>query len=107
MPDLSYSYVYRFTPLMEQRLSQAGVRLAAYLNAIYAEPQPLGRSPAMIRKFVAALAALCVSACTTRSAAAAPVAPPVEVQILAFNDFHGNLETPPPVEVTQADGTNG
>jgi len=24
---------------MEQRLSQAGVRLAAYLNAIYAEPR--------------------------------------------------------------------
>ena len=40
VPDLSYSYVYRFTPLMERRLSQAGVRLAAYLNAIYAEPQP-------------------------------------------------------------------
>jgi hypothetical protein len=38
VPDLSYSYVYRFTPLMERRLSQAGVRLAAYLNAIYAEP---------------------------------------------------------------------
>jgi hypothetical protein len=35
-PDLSYSYVYRFTPVMEQRLSQAGVRLAAYLNAILA-----------------------------------------------------------------------
>ena len=39
LPDLSYPYVYRFTPLMEQRLSQAGVRLAAYLNAIYAEPR--------------------------------------------------------------------
>ena len=38
VPDLSHSYVYRFTPLMERRLSQAGVRLAAYLNAIYAEP---------------------------------------------------------------------
>ena len=37
--NLSYSYVYRFTPLMEQRLSQAGVRLAAYLNDIYAEPE--------------------------------------------------------------------
>ncbi len=46
VPDLSYSYVYRFTPLMERRLSQAGVRLAAYLNAIYAEPQPLGGNPA-------------------------------------------------------------
>jgi nuclease S1 len=37
LPDLSYSYVYRFTPVMERRLSQAGVRLAAYLNAIFAE----------------------------------------------------------------------
>jgi hypothetical protein len=41
VPDLSYSYVYKFTPVMERRLSQAGVRLAAYLNALYAEPQPL------------------------------------------------------------------
>lgn len=39
--ELSYSYVYEYTPLMERRLKQAGVRLAAYLNAIYAEPQPL------------------------------------------------------------------
>jgi S1/P1 Nuclease len=41
VPELSYSYVYQFTPVMERRLSQAGVRLAAYLNAIYAEPLPL------------------------------------------------------------------
>jgi hypothetical protein len=41
VPELSYSYVYKFTPVMERRLSQAGVRLAAYLNAIFAEPQPL------------------------------------------------------------------
>jgi hypothetical protein len=41
LPDLSYAYVYRFTPLMEQRLSQGGVRLAAYLNWLFAEPQPL------------------------------------------------------------------
>lgn len=40
-PDLSYSYAYRFTPVLERRLSQAGVRLAAYLNAIYAKPQPM------------------------------------------------------------------
>lgn len=38
LPDLSYSYVFKFTPLMEQRLSQGGVRLAAYLNALFAEP---------------------------------------------------------------------
>jgi hypothetical protein len=43
VPELSYTYVYKFTPVMERRLSQAGVRLAAYLNAIYAEPQPLRR----------------------------------------------------------------
>jgi hypothetical protein len=41
VPDLSYSYVYKFKPVMERRLSQAGVRLAAYLNALFAEPQPL------------------------------------------------------------------
>ena len=41
VPELSYSYVYKFTPVVEMRLKQAGVRLAAYLNAVYAEPQPL------------------------------------------------------------------
>ncbi len=38
LPVLSYSYVYRFTPVMERRLEQAGVRLAAYLNDVYATP---------------------------------------------------------------------
>jgi hypothetical protein len=46
VPNLSYPYVYRFTPLMEQRLSQAGVRLAAYLNAIFAQPRVLPERPA-------------------------------------------------------------
>jgi hypothetical protein len=41
VPDLSYSYVYRFTPVVERRLSQAGVRLAAYLNDVFASPQPV------------------------------------------------------------------
>jgi hypothetical protein len=41
LPSLSYDYVYRFTPLMERRLQQAGVRLAAYLNDIFAAPQPV------------------------------------------------------------------
>jgi len=41
VPELSYGYVFKFTPVMEQRLKQAGVRLAAYLNAVYASPQPL------------------------------------------------------------------
>jgi hypothetical protein len=40
LPDLSYTYVYKFTPVMEQRLSKGGIRLAAYLNAIFAEPRP-------------------------------------------------------------------
>ena len=41
LPDLSYSYVYEFTPLMEQRLKQGGIRLAAYLNDLYSQPEPL------------------------------------------------------------------
>ena len=49
----------------------------------------------MIRKFVATVAAFLAAACTsvpsTRSAPPRPVAP-VEVQILAINDFHGNLD---------------
>jgi len=45
-PELSYGYVYKYTPLMEQRLKQAGVRLAAYLNDIYSSPQPLPEKPA-------------------------------------------------------------
>jgi len=62
----------------------------------------------MMRKLVPAGAAFLAAGCsnipTTRPMP--PVAAgPVEVQILAFNDFHGNIETPPPVEVTAADGT--
>ena len=41
VPELSYNYVYKFTPVMERRLSQAGVRLAAYLNDVFASPQPV------------------------------------------------------------------
>jgi hypothetical protein len=44
-PELSYGYAYKYTPLMEQRLKQAGVRLAAYLNDIYSRPLPLPESP--------------------------------------------------------------
>ncbi len=63
----------------------------------------------MIRRFAAVIAALSLAGCAAHIPA--PVATPsaplasVEVQILAFNDFHGNLETPPPVEVTDPDGT--
>lgn len=60
----------------------------------------------MLRRLAAAAAVLWLSACAVQPppSAVAP-AQPIDVQILAFNDFHGNLETPPPVEVTEADGT--
>jgi hypothetical protein len=45
VPELSYPYVYKFTPVVEQRLKQAGVRLAAYLDAIYSEPGQLPAEP--------------------------------------------------------------
>lgn len=60
----------------------------------------------MLRKLAAAWAALWLSACAAQPHLAVVAPPqPVEVQILAFNDFHGNLETPPAVEVTEAGGT--
>lgn len=47
----------------------------------------------------------CLSGCATTPRAVGPIAP-VEVQILAINDFHGNLETPPdPVKVARPDGS--
>jgi 5'-nucleotidase len=64
----------------------------------------------MIRRLSAAFAAFALAACTAQVAPPAPIAKvaaktPVEVQILAFNDFHGNLEVPDPVEVAEPDGT--
>jgi len=61
----------------------------------------------MKRKLVIAAATFLAAGCSVSRQALgpAPLAAPVEVQILAFNDFHGNLETPPPVEVTTTDGT--
>jgi hypothetical protein len=38
--ELGYDYIYKHTPMVELRLKQSGVRLAAYLNAIFAEPMP-------------------------------------------------------------------
>jgi 5'-nucleotidase len=56
----------------------------------------------MIRTLFGVALALLATACATVPRQAAS---PVEVQILAFNDFHGNLQVPPPVEVTEPDGT--
>ncbi len=64
----------------------------------------------MILRLAIAPVILAVAACAPHVAVPGQVGPiskaPVEIQILAFNDFHGNLETPPPVEVTEPDGTN-
>ena len=60
----------------------------------------------MILRKLAVLPLALLAACTVTPPRAAPVAQaPIEVQILAFNDFHGNLETPAAVEVTEADGS--
>src|SRR6185437_74658 len=64
----------------------------------------------MIRRLAAALAVLTLGACAAHVAPPASIAgaaprAPVEIQILAFNDFHGNIETPPPVEVAEPDGS--
>jgi 5'-nucleotidase len=61
----------------------------------------------MIRRLSSACGALLLGACTAQLAPPTPTAQraPLEVQILAFNDFHGNLQTPDPVEVTEPDGT--
>jgi 5'-nucleotidase len=59
----------------------------------------------MLRKSVV-VALLALAGCATRPITVGPNAPgsPIEVQILAFNDFHGNLEPPAPVEITEPDG---
>jgi 5'-nucleotidase len=61
----------------------------------------------MIRPLTAVAGALALAACT-QVAPPRPIAAsrgPIEVQILAFNDFHGNLQTPDPIEVTEPDGS--
>jgi 5'-nucleotidase len=52
-----------------------------------------------------------LSGCAAPQIATRPAVPPpvrsvpIEVQILAFNDFHGNIVPPPPIEVTALDGS--
>jgi len=59
----------------------------------------------MLGKRSLLVGSICLSACTPTPRAVGPI-PPVEVQILAINDFHGNLETPPdPVKVGRPDGS--
>jgi len=42
-PELSYDYVYQHTPIANRRLQLAGIRLAAYLNALFDRPMPMPR----------------------------------------------------------------
>jgi hypothetical protein len=42
VPSLSWEYADRMTPIMERRLLQAGIRLAAVLNRVLG-PQPQER----------------------------------------------------------------
>jgi 5'-nucleotidase len=59
----------------------------------------------MARRRFGLVAILALAGCATQPQVAR-IAPPIEVQILAINDFHGNIEQPPePVSVTQPDGT--
>ena len=36
----SYDYVYKYTPVIKSQLSKGGIRLAGYLNALFAEETP-------------------------------------------------------------------
>jgi 5'-nucleotidase len=61
------------------------------------------------RRFVSAVCAFLLAGCAAQIPHApvtqAGPATPIEVQILAINDFHGNIETPPgPVSIAQPDG---
>jgi len=56
---------------------------------------------------VSSVCAFLLAGCAAQQASTslAPAAP-IEVQILAINDFHGNIEAPPgPVSIAQPDGT--
>jgi 5'-nucleotidase len=61
----------------------------------------------MVRKSVALSLSLAVAACSAPSVRTVSAGDSlVDVQILAINDFHGNIETPPdPVAISQPDGT--
>lgn len=59
----------------------------------------------MVRKLLCGVAAIALGGCvSTRDAAPAARAGPTEVRIIAFNDFHGNLEPPRQSIAANVDG---
>jgi 5'-nucleotidase len=70
-------------------------------------PLPAGRAgAAALMALLAPLAGCAAPGSSGRVSGAAPVPAPVEVAVLAFNDFHGNLE-PPRQAVAAPDGQGG
>ncbi|HEX8217374.1 MAG TPA: bifunctional metallophosphatase/5'-nucleotidase [Allosphingosinicella sp.] len=60
----------------------------------------------MVKKLLAGVAAIALSGCVTARESSEAIAPaPTEVRIIAFNDFHGNLQPPgQSVQVTDEAG---
>lgn len=60
----------------------------------------------MTRRPLSSLAGLLLAGCAAQPQLAVAPGTPIEVQILAINDFHGNIETPPgEVSIAQPDGS--
>lgn len=60
-----------------------------------------------MKLILAASAALALAGCTMQRPGAPAAVAPVTVKVIAFNDFHGNLEVPGrPVELQAPDGTS-
>jgi hypothetical protein len=49
-PKLGWSYSYQMQPIVRRRLQQGGVRLAAYLDWVFAPPQTPDRGPQRTRR---------------------------------------------------------
>lgn len=66
-------------------------------GVVYRHPKPALRlpfSPATMRRMVALLRRIALGSVVLATLATAQVPRPVEIQILAINDFHGNLDPP-------------
>ena len=60
----------------------------------------------MTKRLCFSFAAALLAGCAARAPVGSAPTAPIEVQILAINDFHGNIETPPGmVSIAQPDGS--